>query len=48
MAGYDIWSGEIRLWWSRTKRERPGAELGAGTGARAMLRPCGTNASTGP
>jgi hypothetical protein len=21
MAGYDIWSGEIRLWWSRTKRE---------------------------
>jgi hypothetical protein len=24
MAGYDIWSGEkIRLWWSRTKRERP-------------------------
>lgn len=24
MAGYDIWSGEIRLWWSRPKRERPG------------------------
>jgi hypothetical protein len=23
MAGYDIWSGEIRLWWPRTKRERP-------------------------
>jgi hypothetical protein len=23
MAGYDIWSGDIRLWWSRTKRERP-------------------------
>ncbi len=23
MAGYDIWTGEIRLWWSRTKRERP-------------------------
>ena len=23
MAGYDIWSGEIRLWWSPTKRERP-------------------------
>ncbi|MEJ7814787.1 MAG: HGGxSTG domain-containing protein [Rubrobacter sp.] len=23
VAGYDIWSGEIRLWWSRTKRERP-------------------------
>jgi hypothetical protein len=23
MAGYDIWSGEIRLWWSRPKRERP-------------------------
>jgi hypothetical protein len=21
MAGYDIWSGEIRLWWSRPKRE---------------------------
>jgi hypothetical protein len=23
MPGYDIWSGEIRLWWSRPKRERP-------------------------
>ena len=23
MAGYDIRSGEIRLWWSRAKRERP-------------------------
>ncbi len=23
VAGYDIWTGEIRLWWSRTKRERP-------------------------
>ncbi len=23
MAGYDIWSGEIRLWWSTPKRERP-------------------------
>jgi hypothetical protein len=23
MAGYAIWSEEIRLWWSRTKRERP-------------------------
>jgi len=23
MAGYDIWSGEIRLWWSRPKSERP-------------------------
>jgi hypothetical protein len=23
MAGYDIWSGEIRLWSSRIKRERP-------------------------
>jgi len=23
MAGYDLWSGEIRLLWSRTKRERP-------------------------
>jgi hypothetical protein len=23
MAGYDIWSGEIRLWWSSPKRERP-------------------------
>jgi hypothetical protein len=22
MAGYDIRSGQIRLWWSRTKRER--------------------------
>ena len=22
MAGYDVWSGEIRLWWSRIKRER--------------------------
>ena len=21
MAGYDIWSGEMRHWWSRTKRE---------------------------
>ena len=23
MAGYDIWTEEIRLWWSRPKRERP-------------------------
>ncbi len=23
MAGYDVSTGEIRLWWSRTKRERP-------------------------
>ena len=23
MAGYDIWSGEMRLWWSRPKSERP-------------------------
>ncbi len=23
MAGYDVWSGEIRLWWSSPKRERP-------------------------
>ncbi len=23
VAGYDILSGEIRLWWSRTKQERP-------------------------
>src|SRR5215203_6854050 len=23
MPGYDIRSGEIRLWWSRNKRERP-------------------------
>jgi hypothetical protein len=23
MAGYDIWSDEIRLWWSSRKRERP-------------------------
>jgi hypothetical protein len=23
MPGYYIWSGEIRLWWSRPKRERP-------------------------
>ncbi len=23
MAGYDVETGEIRLWWSRTKRERP-------------------------
>jgi hypothetical protein len=23
MPGYDMWSGEIRLLWSRTKRERP-------------------------
>jgi hypothetical protein len=23
MAGYDFLSGEIRLWWSRKKRERP-------------------------
>ena len=23
MADYDVWSGEIRLWWSRPKRERP-------------------------
>ena len=23
MPGHDIWSGEIRLWWSRPKSERP-------------------------
>ena len=23
MPGYDIWSGEIRLWWSHANRERP-------------------------
>ncbi len=23
VAGYDIWSGEVRLWWSSPKRERP-------------------------
>ena len=23
MTGYDIWTGEIRLWWSSPKRERP-------------------------
>ena len=26
MAGYDITTGEIRIWWSRTKRERPRCE----------------------
>jgi hypothetical protein len=33
MAGYDIYSGEIRIWWSRTKRERPrcGARCRDGT-----------------
>jgi hypothetical protein len=23
VPGYDLWSGEIRLWWSSPKRERP-------------------------
>jgi hypothetical protein len=37
VAGYDIWSGEIRLWWSRPKRERPrcGAKCRDGTPCNA-------------
>ncbi len=37
MAGYDIWTGEIRLWWSSTKRERPrcGARCRDGTSCNA-------------
>jgi hypothetical protein len=37
MAGYDIWSGEIRLWWSRPKGERPrcGARCRDGTPCKA-------------
>ena len=37
MPAYDIWSGEIRLWWSRTKRERPrcGARCRDGSSCKA-------------
>ena len=37
MPGYDVETGEIRLWWSRTKRERPrcGAKCRDGTPCRA-------------
>jgi len=37
MAGYDIWSGEIRLWWSHQKRERPrcGARCRDGSSCKA-------------
>jgi hypothetical protein len=37
MAGYDIWSGEIRLWWSSLKRERPrcGARCRDGSSCKA-------------
>lgn len=37
VAGYDLWSGEIRLWWSSSKRERPrcGAKCRDGTSCNA-------------
>lgn len=37
MAGYDIWTGEIRLWWSSPKRERPrcGAKCRDGSNCKA-------------
>ncbi len=37
MAGYDIWSGEIRLWWSGPKRERLrcGAQCRDGSSCKA-------------
>jgi len=37
MPGYDIWRGELRLWWSRTKRERPrcGARCRVGSSCNA-------------
>jgi len=37
MAGYDIWSGEIRLWWSSLKRECPrcGARCRDGSSCKA-------------
>lgn len=37
MPGYDIWSREIRLWWSRSKSERLrcGAKCRDGTSCNA-------------
>ena len=37
MAGYDIWSGAIRLWWSSLKWERPrcGARCRNGSSCKA-------------
>jgi hypothetical protein len=39
MAGYDIWSGEIRLWWSRTKRERPRCDARCRDGSPCQAPP---------
>jgi hypothetical protein len=38
VAGHDTWSGEIRLWWSSPKRERPrcGASCRDGTACEAL------------
>ena len=39
MVGYDIRSGEIRLWWSRTKRERPRCGAKCRDGGRCQAPP---------
>ena len=39
MAGYDITTGEIRIWWSRTKRERPRCEATCRDGCPCQAPP---------
>ena len=39
VAGYDIWSGEIRLWWSSPKRERPRCGATCRDGSPCQARP---------
>ncbi len=39
MAGYDITTGEERLWWSRTKRERPCCGARRRDGGRCQASP---------
>ena len=39
MAGYDVWSDEIRLWWSSPKRERPRCGARCRDGSRCEAPP---------
>ena len=39
MPGYDLVTGEIRLWWSRTKRERPRCGTRRRDGSRCQAPP---------
>jgi hypothetical protein len=39
MAGYDIRTEEIRLWWSRTKRERPRCGARCRDGGSCKVQP---------